>query len=134
MSDFHYSIFQITYLFFCIIQSTSRGFSVSSAGQESACNAGDPGSIPGSGRSPGEGKGYPLHYSGLVNSTNCTVHGVAKSWTLSDFCFCSVFCSAFVSANEFIIFLSSFLQFLVPVYSNQHLFFKAFYFVLGYTD
>ena len=40
----------------------------SSVGKESACNAGDPGSIPGSGRSPGEGKGYPLQYSGLENS------------------------------------------------------------------
>ena len=38
-------------------------FPGSSAGKESACNAGDPGSIPGSGRSPGEGKGYPLEYS-----------------------------------------------------------------------
>ena len=40
------------------------GFSSSSAGKESAYNAGDPGSIPGSGRSPGEGIGYPLQYSG----------------------------------------------------------------------
>ena len=40
----------------------------SSVGKESACNAGDPGSIPGSGRSPGEGKGYPLHYSAVENS------------------------------------------------------------------
>ena len=38
------------------------------AGKESACNAGDLGSIPGMGRSPGEGKGYPLQYSGLENS------------------------------------------------------------------
>ena len=44
------------------------GFPGSSAGKESTCNAGDPGSIPGSGRSPGEGKGYPLQYSGLENS------------------------------------------------------------------
>ena len=39
------------------------GFPGDSAGKESACNAGDPGSIPGSGRSPGEGIGYPLQYS-----------------------------------------------------------------------
>ena len=39
------------------------GFPHSSVGKESACNAGDPGSIPGSGRSPGEGIGYPLQYS-----------------------------------------------------------------------
>ena len=52
-----------------------------SAGKESACNSGDPGSIPGSGRSPGEGKGYPFRYSGLENSVDCVVHGVAKSQT-----------------------------------------------------
>ena len=45
-------------------------------------------SIPGLGRSPGEGKGYPLQYSGLENSLDYTVHGVAKSWTrLSNFHF-----------------------------------------------
>ena len=44
------------------------GFPDSSVGKESICNAGDPGSIPGMGRSPGEGKGYPLQYSGLENS------------------------------------------------------------------
>ena len=43
------------------------------------CNAGDLGSIPGSGRSPGEGKGYTLQYSCLENSMDCIVHGVAKS-------------------------------------------------------
>ena len=52
-----------------------------SAGKESACNVGDLGSIPGLGRSPGEGKGYPLQYFGLENSMNCTVHGVANSQT-----------------------------------------------------
>ena len=46
------------------------------------------GSIPGLGRSPGEGNGYPLQYSGLGNSMDCIVQGVAKSWTrLSDFHF-----------------------------------------------
>ena len=56
--------------------------------KESACNAGDLGLIPGLGRSPGEGTGYPVHYSGLENSMNCIVHGVAKSQTLlSDFHF-----------------------------------------------
>ena len=44
------------------------GFPCGSAGKESACTAGDLGLIPGLGRSPGEGKGYPLHYSGLENS------------------------------------------------------------------
>ena len=50
-----------------------------SAGKESACNAGDLGSIPELGRSPGEGnEGYPLQYSGLENSMDCTVYGVTK--------------------------------------------------------
>ena len=54
--------------------------------KKSACSAGDPGSILGSGRSPEEGKGYPLQYSGQENAKNCIVHGVAKSRTrLSDF-------------------------------------------------
>ena len=47
----------------------------SSVGKESACNAGDPSSIPGSGRSPGEGKGYPLQYSGLENFMDCNLPG-----------------------------------------------------------
>ena len=59
-----------------------------SAGKESTCNAGDLGSIPGLGRSPGKGKGYPLQYSGLENSTDCIVQGVTKSRTrLSNFHF-----------------------------------------------
>ena len=59
-----------------------------SAGKETACNVGDLGLIPGLGRSPGEGNGYPLQYSGLENSMDCIVHGVAKSRTrLSDFHF-----------------------------------------------
>ena len=62
-----------------------------SEGKASACNAGDPGSIPGSGRSPGEGNGNPLQYPCLENPRDrgawwATVHGVAKSRTrLSDF-------------------------------------------------
>ena len=64
------------------------GFPCGSDGKEFACNAGDPGLIPGSGRSPGEGIGYPLQYSGLKNSMNCIVHRIAKSQTrLSDFHF-----------------------------------------------
>ena len=54
------------------------GFPCGSAGKESACNAGDLDSVPGLGRSPGEGKGSPLQYSGLENSMNCIVHGVAE--------------------------------------------------------
>ena len=52
-----------------------------SAEKESTCNVGDLGSIPGLGRYPGEGKVYPLQYSGLENSMDYIVQGVAKSWT-----------------------------------------------------
>ena len=52
-----------------------------SAGKESTCNMEDLGSIPGLGGSPRKGKGYPCQYSGLENSMDCRVHGVAKSWT-----------------------------------------------------
>ena len=55
------------------------GFPVGSAGKESGCNVEDLGSIPGLERSPGKGKGYPLQCSGLENSMDCIVHGVAKS-------------------------------------------------------
>ena len=61
------------------------GFPGGSVGKESACKAGDVG-IPGLERSPGEGKGYSLQYSGLENFMDCILHGVAKSQTgLSDF-------------------------------------------------
>ena len=63
-----------------------KGLPCGSTGKESSCNAGDLGSIPGLGRAPGEGKGYLLQYSGLENSMDCIVHGVAKSHTrLSNF-------------------------------------------------
>ena len=52
-----------------------------SDGKESAYNAEDLGSILGLGRSPGEGNNYPLQYSGLENSMDCIIHGVAKSRT-----------------------------------------------------
>ena len=59
-----------------------------SAGNESACNVGDLGLLPGLGRSSGEGNGYPLQYPGMENSMDCIVHGVTKSWTqLRDFHF-----------------------------------------------
>ena len=62
--------------------------SCDSAGKKSTCNAGSLGLIPGLGRSPGDGKGYPLQCSGLENSMDCMIHGVAKSRTqLSDFHF-----------------------------------------------
>ena len=61
------------------------GLSCGLTGKESSCDMGDLGSIPGLGRSPGEGNGYPLQYSGLENSMDCIEHGVAKSQTrLSD--------------------------------------------------
>ena len=67
-----------------------QGFPDSSVGKESACSVGDPSLIPGSERSTGEGKGYPLQYSGLENSMDCTVHWATKSQTgLSDFHFTS---------------------------------------------
>ena len=63
-----------------------RGFPGGAAGKESACNAGDPGSFPGSGRSPGGGNSNPLQYSCLKNSMDrevwqATVQRVTKSWT-----------------------------------------------------
>ena len=70
------------------ITGTSPG---GSAGKESARNAGDLGLIPGFGRSLEEGNGYPLQYSGLENSMDYVVHGVAKSQTrLNDFHFHSL--------------------------------------------
>ena len=62
------------------------GFPVGSDGKEFACNAGDPGSIPRSERSPGERNGYPLQSSQLENSMDrgawwAAVHGVTRSWT-----------------------------------------------------
>ena len=66
------------------------GFPDGSDSKESACNAGDPGSVSGLGRSPGEGNGYPLQYSCLENPMNrgawqAKVHGITVSWTqLSD--------------------------------------------------
>ena len=62
-----------------------RDFPCGSADKESACNVGDLGLNPGLGRSPGEGKDFLLQYSGLENSMDSIVHGVAKSWIrLSD--------------------------------------------------
>ena len=69
-----------------MLVSEHRVLSPGLAGKESDSNARELGSISGLGGSPGEGKGYPLQYSSLENSMDCTVHGVAKSWTrLSDF-------------------------------------------------
>ena len=68
----------------------ASGFSGGSDAKESACNVEDLSSIPGLGRCPGEGNGYPLQYSRLENSVDrgawqATFHGVTRSWTrLSD--------------------------------------------------
>ena len=76
-----------------------KGFPGGSEGTESVCHAGDPGSIPGLGRSPGERNGNLLQYSYLENPMDggawqATVHGVAKSWTrLCDFTFTLTQCS-----------------------------------------
>ena len=58
-------------MIFTVTNVIVQDFPDSSVGKESTCNAGDLGSIPGSGRSPGEGKGYPFQYSGLENSMDC---------------------------------------------------------------
>ena len=68
------------------VYSIAQGFPGGSDSKESACNAGDPVLIPGSGSYPGERNGNPLQYSCLENSMDrgawwTTVHGVAKSWT-----------------------------------------------------
>ena len=63
-----------------------KGIPGSSVSKDSACNAGDLGSIPVLGRSPGRGHGNPLQYSGLEDPMDCIAHGIAKSHTqLSDF-------------------------------------------------
>ena len=83
-------------VYICLYQlskhsSVFLGFPCGSAGKESTWNAGDLGLIPGLGGSPGEGKGYPLQNSGLENSMDSIVHGVAMSQTrLSDFHFTSL--------------------------------------------
>ena len=81
----------------------TSGFPSGSTGKESSRNEGDLGSIPGLGRSPGEGEGYPLQYSGLENSMDCIGYGVTKSQTqLSGFHFqllASVFLTWLVILN-----------------------------------
>ena len=84
----------------CLQIHSPLGFPGGSNGKESACSVGDLGSIPGLGRSPGEGKGNPLHYACLENpmdegAWSATVHGVTKSRTwLSDFSLLEVRISA----------------------------------------
>ena len=86
-----------------------QGFPGASEGKASACNAADPGSIPGSGRSTAEGNGNPLQYSCLENSMDgeawwAEVHEVTKSWTrLSDFTFTIVNLLQIYSARSFLV-------------------------------
>ena len=95
-----------------------QSFPCGSAGEESAYNVGDLGLIPGLGRSPGEGKGYPLQYSGLENSMDCIVHGVTKSQTrLSDFYFT---CSP-KTAGTCYGFPSPFKSFSTSIFLSSHL-------------
>ena len=96
---------------FCYLSCVVRGFLVSSAGKESACNAGDLASIPELGRSPGEGKGYPLQYTGLENPMDCIARGVANSriW-VSDFHFTYTLTKPFKKDSFFSTLLQSCLQ------------------------
>ena len=81
-------------------------FPCGSVGKQPACNAEHLGSIPGLGRSPGEGKGCPLQHSGLENSMDCTVHGVTKSQTrLSNFHFTSRHQTIFLAILEISLYL-----------------------------
>ena len=74
------------YIYYISVYNTYMGFPGGSGGKESACYAGDLGSIPGLGRSPREGQGYPFPYSGLENYMDHIVHRFTKSQTqLSDF-------------------------------------------------
>ena len=84
-----HGIFQARVLEWGAIAFSKHWTTTNSAGKEPACNEGDPSSIPGSGRSPGEGSGYSLQYSGLENSMGrgtwqASVHGVTKSRTQQD--------------------------------------------------
>ena len=69
----------VTYVCYSYWPLRKSGLPRYSVGKESTCNAGDLGSIPGLGSSPGERKGYPLQYSGLENSMGCIAHGITKS-------------------------------------------------------
>ena len=78
--------------------------------KESVCNVGDLGLIPGLGRSPGEGNGYSLLYSGLENSMDCIVYGVAESWTRLSYFHFYIRCQGFqiFAPYECFLFLSKF--------------------------
>ena len=95
------------------------GLPCGSAGKESACNEGDLGSIPGLGRGPGEGQGYPLQYSGLENSTDCTVHGVTKSRTqLNNFHFTS--CIKQITNKDLVYSIGNYTQYFVIIHKGKY--------------
>ena len=105
---------------------TPQDFPDNSAGKESSCHAGDLGLIPGLGRSPREGKGYPLQYSDMKNSMDCVVHGVTTSQTwLSNFHFLQylwIFL-AIISSKYFVPFslcslITPVLDFLIPSFRS----------------
>ena len=79
VSSSHCFFFQLWFFLFHQALGSLDFFPDSSVGKESAWNAGESGSISGSERSPGERIGYPLQYSGLENSMDCIIHGVAKN-------------------------------------------------------
>ena len=81
MTSEHFQIQEFLELRMFLKCGKAMGFPCGSAGKESAHSAGDLGSIPGLGRSPGEGEGCPLQYSGLENPMDYIVHAVTKSWT-----------------------------------------------------
>ena len=108
----------------------NRSFPSGSAGKESTCNSGDPGSIHGSGRPSGEGNAYPLRYSGLDNSMDCIVHGVSNSQTqLSNFHFTSISIDAEKAFDKFhypfvvkilqkMVLEGTYLNIIQPIYKN----------------
>ena len=102
-------------------------FPCGSAGKESTCNAGDLGLIPGLGRSPGDGKGYPLQYSGLENSSPWG-RRVRHDW--------ATFTFTFISFQYFIIFHIQVLWLFYEVYTKVFHFlgseFECFYFNLSF--
>ena len=91
-----------TLVIFCLTNSNlPESFRHSSIDKECTCNAWDPDSIPGLGRSSGEGKGYTLQYFFLENSMDCIIHGVGKSQTwLNDFHFRTIFRASLIAQLE----------------------------------